>query len=112
MRLFRSSLFCIPLLVAFATPSIASNTEKQQLTDTIEMKIDEVKKIISSREWMPADTASYNRLIELIDYIESQPIDSVIYGLKKDLDNSKPLVMPKKNQRNRKLRNIQGYVSD
>ena len=112
MRLFRSSLFCIPLLFTFATLSFAANTEKRQLTDTIEVKIDEVKKIIRSKEWVPADTASYNRLIELIDYIESQPIDSVIYGLKKDIDNSKPLMIPKKNSRNRKLQNIQGYVSD
>jgi hypothetical protein len=90
----------------------ASKADKSLVNDTVELKISEIRNILYSKEWVPADSASYNRLVELIDYIENSPIDSVVCGLKKDLDNSRPFIKQKRNSRIRKSGIIQGYISE
>lgn len=112
MGILRSSILFIFLLFVIVFQTNALKSEKSFLNDTIEMKISEVRKILNSKEWVPADTASYNRLIELIDYIENSPIDSVVDGLRKDLSASRPLLRQKRSSRVRKTSAIQGYTSE
>ncbi|MBN2806071.1 MAG: DUF3078 domain-containing protein [Prolixibacteraceae bacterium] len=81
--------------------------EKQQ--KSIQLQISEVKQILEGGEWKPVDQAQYNRLKELITYIETRPIDSVLNELNTDLDTSQ-LWIKREWQNIAEANKIEGYI--
>jgi hypothetical protein len=96
-------LFCFFYSFSFA------DIQKRHVEDNIGRGLEMLKKIIESKEWVPVDSANYFRLLELIAYIESSPIDSVITGLKKDWFE-KEIFFVRDYQRIKNPEQVSGYV--
>lgn len=65
---------------------------------------------LNSKTWQPVDSISYRRMLELVGYIESEPIDTIIESLLADIDNEKPFFNRGSSNYSENDR-INGYVS-
>lgn len=54
-------------------------------SDSIQSQLDHVKSLLYSNYWKPIDKETYNFMVELINYMERSPIDTVIVDLKKEM---------------------------
>ena len=99
----------ISLLLFLYFNASASAVTKRAVSDSIQIKLNEVKSILNSREWEPVDRDQYKRINELISFIENTPIDSVVMELKHDLDSTQ--IFLKRELRNiSEANNIEGYI--
>lgn len=77
------------LLSFFIIISISIFADNQRIeagkSDSIQSQLDHVKSILFSNYWKPIDKKTHNFMIELINYMERSPIDSVIVDLKKEM---------------------------
>ncbi|MFA9390055.1 MAG: DUF3078 domain-containing protein [Prolixibacteraceae bacterium] len=104
MRILFFSLFIFLQIQLFA-----STGAKRAVSDTIQIQLDDVKSILFSGEWEAVDNLQFQKIKELIDYIENSPIDSIVLDLKADLDNSRQLI--KRELRNiPQIAQIDGYI--
>jgi hypothetical protein len=53
----------------------------------IDSQLDALKKIIYSHEWKPVDADNYRRMVELINFVERTPIDTVVVNLRIDIES-------------------------
>ena len=80
-RFFFGLLF---LLISCAL--YAAKGDRRLVSDTIHSQLEAVKYYLYSNEWKPVEIDAYNRMIELVEFIENSPIDSVIGNLKNDVE--------------------------
>lgn len=65
----------------------AGEGNKRTVSDTILVQVKSIKKLLFSNDWKPVDSVSYARMLELVEFIENTPIDSVVVDLKHDVDS-------------------------
>ncbi|HKK81774.1 MAG TPA: recombinase family protein, partial [Prolixibacteraceae bacterium] len=58
----------------------------RQVSDSIKIQIEYMKKVLNSDEWEPVDDKTNNKIEELVDYLENSPIDTIIAHLKNNTD--------------------------
>lgn len=85
MNIFKRLLFILFIFLGFT--SNARSIGKQQLSDTIKTQIEIIKSYLYSDEWKPLDAQSYHQMIELVQFIENSPVDSLIGNLKIQSDS-------------------------
>jgi hypothetical protein len=75
-------------LCLFGWFGLYANQLEEQKQKSIQLQISEVIQILEGGEWKPVDQAQLIRLRELITFIETRPIDSVLKELNTDLDTT------------------------
>ncbi|MBN1768306.1 MAG: DUF3078 domain-containing protein [Prolixibacteraceae bacterium] len=85
MNIFKRLLFILFIFLGFT--SNARSIGKQQLSDTIKTQLEIIKSYLYSDEWKPHDAQSYHQMIELVQFIENSPVDSLIGNLKIQSDS-------------------------
>ena len=107
MRKFSFGLLYMFLMFSFA--HVFAN-EKKMNEETIQEKINFLKQILNSKDWVPTDTLNYDLISELIGYLESSPVDSIEAKLKEELKN-KEIFFVRDCQKIKDTEHIKGYVS-
>lgn len=79
MNTFKSLIFILLIFLSFT--SNARSLSERQLSDTIKFQLETIKSYLYSDEWTPLDSQSYHQMIELVQYIENSPVDSLISDL-------------------------------
>lgn len=79
------------ILLVFLNFSVFGS-KKAPIADTIKTTLNEVKTLINSGEWQPTNRAQFDKILELIEYIENSPIDSVVADLNVSLDTTSPII--------------------
>lgn len=75
------------LFIYFFFNALNAQAAKRVVADTIQANVQVVKSILYSKEWKPVDADSYRKILELIQYIENAPVDTVLVELKRKTDS-------------------------
>lgn len=78
--------------------------------DSTLIKLEQVKAILYSKEWKPVDSEKYNQLLEIVNYMEKMPIDSVIVSLKNELESNTDF-FKREIERISEAEQIDGYIN-
>ncbi|HKM92033.1 MAG TPA: DUF3078 domain-containing protein, partial [Prolixibacteraceae bacterium] len=78
--------------------------------DSTLIKLEQVKAILYSKEWKPVDSEKYNQLLEIVNYMEKMPIDSVIVSLKNELESNTEF-FKREIERISEAEQIDGYIN-
>ena len=81
MRTFFLALFIITSISIFAD----NQRIEAGKSDSLQSQLDHVKSILFSNYWKPIDKETQKFMVELINYMERSPIDSVIVDLKREM---------------------------
>lgn len=98
------------LFLTISTISIAANSNERNVSDTLMAKLTAVREILFSPDWKPIDTKAYARMVELVEYIENSPVDSVIIDLRRQTDST-ALFFSRELSSVKNLNQINGYVN-
>ncbi len=99
------------LFILFLTTALAkASTPNTNLTSNQQNNLKKLYSYLHSKTWQPVDSVSYKRMMELIGYIESAPIDTVIQSLRSAIDNEKPFLNRGSSNYSENDR-INGYIS-
>jgi hypothetical protein len=79
MNMYKSLTLILLLLISVV--SNGKSVNERQVSDTIKSQLETIKSYLFSDEWKPVDAESYHQLIELVQYIENSPADSLINNL-------------------------------
>lgn len=83
----KSIVIVFLLFIAFFFNGLNARAAKRVVADTVQADLQQVKSILYSKEWKPVDADSYRKMLELIQYIENAPVDSVLVELKQTSDS-------------------------
>ncbi len=82
----RKTLTIISLLFLSVTAILANQTQYNS-TQNFDARLDSIKEILHSHEWQPVNEDNYRRMVELINFVEHTPIDTVVVNLRLDIEN-------------------------
>ncbi|HNW50142.1 MAG TPA: DUF3078 domain-containing protein [Prolixibacteraceae bacterium] len=106
MKRFLGGVLCFFVF----TLSVSANFSEKRITgDEVKSRIDEIKKIVYSKEWVPADSVSFAYIKCLLDYAENVPVDSALDGLSSELVN-RELFFVRDYQKIKNPEELKGYV--
>jgi hypothetical protein len=106
----KRGLVVLFILLVFGFSLKASSVGNRIIDDSIGQRISELKEIINSSEWVSYDSVNVNRLLELIEFIENTPIDTVIDGLRSEAD-SPGLLFARDISKVKSADGVEGFVS-
>lgn len=98
-------LTLVSISVFGITPELISVNKDSTL-----IKLEQVKAILYSKEWKPVDSEKYNQLLEIVNYMEKMPIDSVIVSLKNELESNTEF-FKREIERISEAEQIDGYIN-
>ena len=98
-------LTLVSISVFGITPELISVNKDSTL-----IKLEQVKAILYSKEWKPVDSEKYNQLLEIVNYMEKMPIDSVIVSLKNELESNTDF-FKREIERISEAEQIDGYIN-
>lgn len=78
--------------------------------DSTLIKLEQVKALLYSKEWKPINNEKYNQLLEIVNFMEKSPIDSVIVSLKHELENNTDF-FKREIERISEAEQINGYIN-
>jgi len=104
----RNVFLMVCLFLGYST--FANYSEKKIVGDDILTRVAEIRKVINSKDWVPSDSVSFHYLTSLLDFIGNHPIDSVLNGLTRELEN-REIFLVRDYQRIKNPELVAGYVS-
>lgn len=75
------------IFIVFFFNGLNTQAAKRVVADSVQADLQQVKSILYSKEWKPVDADSYRKMLELIQYIENAPVDTVLVELNKASDS-------------------------
>lgn len=78
----------VSVLILISSCLLGSPGLTRELNDSLSMKLSEVKSMLYSMEWEAKDAVQYAKMVELIEFIENTPIDSLVVDLNQSVDTT------------------------
>lgn len=105
----RRSGICFVLLFLFASGSLKAIQDQPYLNIADDLSF--VKSVLASREWEPTDSATYKRLVALVNYIEYPSADSLLLELGLDAIEQR-IGFVREIRKLKETESLKGYISD
>lgn len=78
----------LALLIILQLVKVASGSEKREVADSVQSRLDTVRSILYAVEWEPVDSLFFVKMNELVEYIENSPVDSLVVQLDEMIDTN------------------------